>query len=149
MKQRHLAAFLVGAAVLGGSLGSNDARADIPPPNSSQCRSKNAGDVCKTDDGKSGACAPSKCAHRTVSPDGGLVFEQVDCLECAPADGAKAAASGGTSGVGAPAPTNSAAPSSGKSGCAVGPVGSSELGSALALIGVAVACGLRRSRRAR
>jgi hypothetical protein len=77
-------------------------RADIPPPNTSQCREAKEGDACETDDAKKGACATRKCS-RYVALRGGTVPPESlhDCLVCV--EGAPRKAAKGCSWSGADA----------------------------------------------
>jgi hypothetical protein len=68
--------------------------ADVPPPDTTGCNSKAAGDACKTDGNQSGACQTQKCAGRDYSDGGTLQF---DCLKCAA--GATPAKTGGCAAV--------------------------------------------------
>jgi hypothetical protein len=64
------------------------ARADLAPPNSSQCQTKKAGDACTTDDSKSGSCVASKCSKLDYSDGTPPSTVQYDCLLCVAGGGA-------------------------------------------------------------
>ncbi|MBK8215246.1 MAG: hypothetical protein IPK71_16020 [Myxococcales bacterium] len=85
------------------ALSPSDARADVPPPNSSGCTTKKAGDGCTRDDGAQGTCATSTCSRINYDCDGGKTpCGQVsyDCLTCGAggASGDGGAADGGSGG---------------------------------------------------
>jgi uncharacterized membrane protein YgcG len=101
------------------------ALADIPPTDTSGCRDKKAGEVCQTDDRKTGACATSQCERmdRSKQP-----YEMVKyaCLKCQGSGDTTSggSSSGGSSGGQASGGTSGGSASSGgtgKSGCATAP----------------------------
>lgn len=116
----------VAAFSLAAALVAPLARADVPPPNSSQCGTKKAGEACTTDDGKSGACKVSTCSRLDYSqtPPGSASYECTLCDET----------------------TKPAFPGPEKSGCAASP---SRASSGLAAVGFALALGLVARRRGR
>jgi len=76
------AAALSSLVALGALTLAPAVRADVAPPNSSQCATKSAGDACTTDDGKSGTCVKSTCSKLDYS-DGTPPFPRsYDCLLC-------------------------------------------------------------------
>lgn len=96
-----LLTLFVGLAV---TLAPPSARADVPPPNSSGCTSKKAGDGCTRDDGAPGTCAASTCSRINYDCDGGKSpcgSVSYDCLTCGPvgASGDGGAADGGSGGT--------------------------------------------------
>lgn len=76
------------------------ARADVPPPNSTECQAKKAGDACLDDSMKDGVCAQSTCSKLDYShgtPPSSVTYA---CLICTATDGGTgtdAGSSGGTS----------------------------------------------------
>ncbi len=56
------------------------ARADIPPPNSSQCRDQQGGAACELEGGGAGVCEVQTCARALP---GGV--SEYDCTICVPA----------------------------------------------------------------
>jgi hypothetical protein len=112
------------------------ARADIPPPNSSDCSSKKAGDACTDDDHKAGTCTNATRTRPNLGmrlDGGGYATVEIPYLQCTPSVGAPSSSSSG----GAPG----AAPEK-KSGCATSP--SSPIDAALVLCGVLGALTMRR-----
>lgn len=68
---------------LGLSLGAAGvARADLPPPNSSDCTNKKAGDSCVDDAMKPGACVSSTCTELDYSHGTPPTTTEVACLLC-------------------------------------------------------------------
>lgn len=67
------------------------ALADIPPDNSTQCRSAQAGAACTTDDGKPGTCVSQKVGRLDYSQGVPPRSIQVDMLICVPSVSAKSA----------------------------------------------------------
>ncbi|MBL8920410.1 MAG: hypothetical protein JNJ54_16220 [Myxococcaceae bacterium] len=65
------------------------ALADIPPDNSTQCRSASAGAPCTTDDGKPGTCVSQKVGRLDYSEGVPPKSVQVDMLICVPSVSAK------------------------------------------------------------
>lgn len=65
------------------------ALADIPPSNSAQCRSAQAGAPCTTDDGKPGTCVSQKVGRLDYSEGVPPKSIQVDMLICVPSVSAK------------------------------------------------------------
>lgn len=55
--------------------------ADIPPPDSSGCTNKKAGDACQTDDKKSGGCKAATCSRLDASQMPPVSVEYA-CLKC-------------------------------------------------------------------
>lgn len=85
------------------ALSPSDARADVPPPNSSGCTTKKAGEACTRDDGAQGTCATSTCSRINYDCDGGKSpcgSVSYDCLTCGAggASGDGGAADGGSGG---------------------------------------------------
>jgi uncharacterized protein (TIGR03382 family) len=66
------------------------ARADVPPPNSSDCATKRLGDACSLDDKSAGTCAAAKCSRLNYSCDASAEASaggpcgtiETDCLKC-------------------------------------------------------------------
>jgi hypothetical protein len=77
--------------VLSLALAAAPALADIPPDNSSQCRSAKAGAPCTTDDGKPGTCISQKVGRLDYSEGVPPKSVQVDMLICVPSVSAKSA----------------------------------------------------------
>ena len=71
------------------------ARADIPPPDTSACRSAAASAVCKTDDGANGTCAKDTCSGLDYSNGVPPSERTYECLVCkaGPSSAAPAASS--------------------------------------------------------
>lgn len=111
------------------------ARADVAPPNTSDCQSKKVGDVCKTDDGTMGTCVGQTCTRVLPGSDGGST--SYPCNVCTPMGG-DAGADGG------PPPSSGGSSSS---GCSVGRVASG--GAAPVALFGAIAFALARARRRR
>lgn len=134
--------FLVSALFVAASLCSvGAARADVPPPNSEQCRGAAAGAACTTDAKLSGVCTASKCSrldYSDGSPPGTITY---DCLLCSAGD------AGLPSDAGAAQDAASTAPETTK-GCAIGGAPSTAAAWALAAL-VPLAMRRRRPRRAR
>lgn len=59
---------------------------DIPPRDTSGCRDKKNGAVCKRDDGKAGVCATSTCSRNDYSNGPPPKSVQYECLVCAAAE---------------------------------------------------------------
>lgn len=57
--------------------------ADIPPPDTSSCRDKQAGAACQTDEGKAGTCEASKCSRLDYSNGTPPSSVEYECLRCA------------------------------------------------------------------
>lgn len=95
------------------------ARADVIDPTEDACRGKSRGDAC-TADGKGGTCQPDRCCRLDYSngTPPGQVCE--DCLTCKPG---------------------------GDDGCVATPGAPGATGALALLAGLALAIGLRRSRR--
>jgi MYXO-CTERM domain-containing protein len=78
---------------LGLLLSSSAARADLAPPNSTECDGKNAGDACTDDTMAVGACAEMTCSELDYSHGSPPSTKQVPCLLCvagnAPVDSSK------------------------------------------------------------
>ncbi len=55
--------------------------ADIPPPDTSGCGNKKAGDACQTDDKKSGGCKTATCSRLDASQMPPTSVEYA-CLKC-------------------------------------------------------------------
>ncbi len=132
-------------------LASAAAQADVPPPNSSQCGGKKAGDTCKTDDGKQGTCIESTCSRLDYSkqPPGTTSYA---CMLCN-AEGAGASSGGtssggsgtsGTSGTSGGSSATGGPPAPAKSGCSAAPVSHDGTTFALAALGVALLATRRR-----
>jgi hypothetical protein len=103
--------------------------ADVPPPNTSQCNGKSAGDACTTDDSKSGACLASTCSRLDYShtPPGSVSY---NCLVC----------------YAGAAPSSSAKTTQGGSGCAIA-VGGRAAGAWVIAIGAVATVIFARRRR--
>jgi hypothetical protein len=93
------------------------AAADIPPPNSAQCNGKNAGDACKTDDGKEGSCKTTTCSRFGPLPDGAIGSIEYACTLCAV--GTTPAPT--TTGTSTTAPTTDGGGGGSSSNCGVAP----------------------------
>ncbi|MFO0639905.1 MAG: hypothetical protein U0183_11885 [Polyangiaceae bacterium] len=96
------------------ALSPAEARADVPPPNTSGCSTKKAGDGCSRDDGAPGTCATSTCSRINYDCDGGKSpcgSVSYDCLLCGPGGGS---GDGGTADGGSGGTTSS-------SSCAASP----------------------------
>jgi hypothetical protein len=81
------------------ALAPGAARADVPPPNSSGCTSKKAGDSCTRDDGAQGTCATSTCSRINYDCDGGKSpcgSVSYECVTCGPVGASGDGGSGGT-----------------------------------------------------
>lgn len=61
---------------------STSALADIPPDNSTQCRSSNAGSACTTDDGAAGTCVAQMMGRLDYSDGVPPKMKQVEMLIC-------------------------------------------------------------------
>lgn len=95
------------------ALSPSDARADVPPPNSSGCTTKKAGEACTRDDGAQGTCATSTCSRINYDCDGGKSpcgSVSYDCVLCGPAGGS---GDGGAADAGESTATPSCSVSSG------------------------------------
>ena len=68
--------------VIAVTMTTSVALADIPPPNTSGCRSKKAGDACQTDSKQDGICKTHKCSRINYTPDGPRGSVSYDCLKC-------------------------------------------------------------------
>jgi hypothetical protein len=118
------------------------ARADVPPPNSTECDTKKPGDACTDDSGKAGACTSSTCTKLDYSHGTPPTTVSYPCTLCV-AGGTADSGSGGDAGS-----TSGGSSSGGKSGCSMAPpvVGTN----GAAGWGVAAfAMSLRRRRRSR
>ncbi len=56
--------------------------ADIPPSDTQTCRSAKAGDSCRTDEGKSGACTEQTCSRLDYSNGTPPTSVSEPCLVC-------------------------------------------------------------------
>ena len=95
------------------ALSPSDARADVPPPNTSGCSTKKAGEACTRDDGAQGTCATSTCSRINYDCDGGKSpcgSVSYDCVLCGPAGGS---GDGGAADAGESTATPSCSVSSG------------------------------------
>jgi len=73
------------------ALFASSARADVPPPNTTGCSTKKAGDACDTDDSKKGACKEATCSRLDYSQGTPPRSIEVPCLKCEPKVGGCAA----------------------------------------------------------
>ncbi len=84
---------IASALSLGLLLSAGAARADLTPPNSTECTGKNAGDACTDDAMNVGACAEMTCSELDYSHGSPPSSKQVSCLLCvagsAPVDSGK------------------------------------------------------------
>jgi uncharacterized protein (TIGR03382 family) len=70
--------------------GVGTARADVPPPNSTDCATRRLGDACTLDDKSTGACAAAKCSRLNYACDASAEASvggpcgtiETDCLKC-------------------------------------------------------------------
>jgi len=70
------------ALVLAVLLTAPLALADVPPANTSDCQSKQAGDACTTDANEAGACQSSTCSRLDYSDGTPPSTVQYACLVC-------------------------------------------------------------------
>jgi hypothetical protein len=115
---------------------SEPARADLPPPDTLDCRTAKEGDACSpdgqpSDAGKPGTCRKATCtrldyANWNRDASAAPPTMQYECLKCllGSADGGldgstASGGAGGSAGTGGSG-TGGAAPKSGSSGCAMG-----------------------------
>jgi MYXO-CTERM domain-containing protein len=82
-------AFALSALALGLVLGSvGAARADVPPPNATQCNGKNPGDACTDDTGNRAVCKESTCSRLVNGGGGPPTSVSTTCTLCIATDGA-------------------------------------------------------------
>lgn len=90
--------FTLAFGVIASIAFANPARADVPPPNSSGCMTKAAGDACEKDDKSAGSCVTQTCSKLDYSmgtPPKSVDYECLLCSGAAPADTGEDAADGG------------------------------------------------------
>jgi hypothetical protein len=84
---------LASALSLGLFLFAGPARADLTPPNSTECSNLNAGDACTDDSMHVGACTEMTCSELDYADGSPAGSRQVPCLICvagaAPIDSSK------------------------------------------------------------
>jgi MYXO-CTERM domain-containing protein len=97
--KRLLALSALSLALVGGA---STARADVAPPDSTECTNKVAGDACTDDDMKVGACVSQTCTGLSYGGDAGPMGTSYACLICV-AGAAPISSSGGCSLPAAPA----------------------------------------------
>jgi hypothetical protein len=112
--------------------------ADVAPPNLSDCRGREAGASCKTDNGEEGTCRPDTCSRNDYSngvPPTSVEYECLLCTVSAPPEATPAATPAPAAGQ-----ATSPLPPEKKSSCAAMP------GAPLAL-GLVLVGGLARRRK--
>jgi hypothetical protein len=122
------------------------ARADVPPPNSTECTSLQPGDACMTDSSQPGICTSSTCSkldYSDGSPPGTVTYA---CVLCDPTDGGSGSSSGSGTGSGSSSSGSGSTPSGG--GCSLVGTGALPGGSSWAWLGASLALLMLR-RRAR
>jgi hypothetical protein len=99
------AKFSLAAASAVGLLASGAAQADVPPPDSTQCVGKAAGDGCTTDMGSEGSCQTATCSKLDYSngtPPTSVDYECLLCEERTGTDGTDVPGTDGTDGTDLP-----------------------------------------------
>ncbi|MDP1921361.1 MAG: hypothetical protein Q8L14_34290 [Myxococcales bacterium] len=83
----------VRSLTLGVFLFASVSSADVPPPDTSGCTNKKAGDACQTDDKKAGGCKAATCSRvdATQTPPKAVEYACVTCdVAAKPAGGCQA-----------------------------------------------------------